>query len=129
MGVVPKPREHGRYAELVAASWLRSRGHRILRMNWIWGKRGEIDIVSRQGDELVFTEVKSALGYSGGGPAHRVDREKRERLRLGAHNWLRLLGREVPVRFDIAEVYLPAGQRPELHISERAFGFNEGRAW
>ena len=120
---LPPPRRFGRYGERVAASWLRAHGHRILRTNWRWGRRGELDIVSREGDTLVITEVKSALGTRGGAPARHVDRHKRELLRHGAHNWLRLLNspRPVPVRFDIIEVYLPAGAVPEIERLENAF--------
>ncbi|MCQ2365401.1 MAG: YraN family protein [Akkermansia sp.] len=118
---LPPPRRFGRYAERVAASWLRAQGYRILRTNWRWGRSGELDIVSREGDALVITEVKSALGTRGGAPARHVNRRKRELLRHGANNWLRLLNRPVPVRFDIIEVYLPAGEIPEIERLENAF--------
>lgn len=120
------PRRFGRYGERVAASWLRAHGHRILRMNWRWGKRGELDVVSREGDTLVFTEVKSALGSSvGGAAARRVTREKRDLIRHGARNWLRLLNREVPFRFDVLEVCLTAGQRPDIVHMVHAFHMQE----
>lgn len=130
-GTPPPPKRYGRYGERVAASWLRARGHRVLRTNWRWGNRGELDIVSREGDTLVFTEVKSALGSSSGGaPARRVNREKRELIRIGARNWLRLLNKgAVPHRFDIIEVYLPPAARPQIVHTPRAFGMEEGREW
>ena len=43
----------GDYAELVAASFLRTQGLRILRRNFRWGRRGELDIVARRGDTLI----------------------------------------------------------------------------
>lgn len=124
---LPPPRRFGRYGERVAASWLRAQGHRILRTNWRWGRSGELDIVSREGDTLVITEVKSALGTRGGAPARHVDKHKRELLRRGANNWLRLLNspRPVPVRFDIIEVYLPAGGVPETERLMNAFPLRE----
>lgn len=130
-GNPPPPKRYGRYGERVAASWLRARGHRILRRDWRWGRRGELDIVSREGDTLVFTEVKSALVSSvGGAPARRVNREKRELIRIGARNWLRLLNKgAVPHRFDIIEVYLPPAARPEIIHTPNAFGMEEGREW
>lgn len=126
-GDVMSPGEQGRYSELVAASWLRSRGHRILRLNWRWSVRGEIDIVSREGDTLVFSEVKCTRYAANGAPLYRVDRDKRERLRLGARDWLRLLGRNVPTRFDIIEVFLYADERPQLRLHQNAFGMRERR--
>lgn len=125
----PPPKRFGRYGERVAVSWLRAQGHRILRCDWRWGRRGELDIVSRCGDMLVFTEVKSALGMAGGAAARHVNRPKRELIRHGARNWLRLLNREVPYRFDIVEVYLPAGQRPQVEHHPHAFTMHEGHTW
>ncbi|MGN0864592.1 MAG: YraN family protein [Akkermansia sp.] len=118
----------GRYSELVAASWLRSRGHRVLRLSWRWSARGEIDIVSREGDTLVFSEVKCTRYAANGAPLYRVDRDKRERLRLGARDWLHLLGRSVPARFDIIEVFLYADARPQLRLHRDAFGMHERSA-
>ncbi len=111
----------GAYGELVAASWLRARGCRVLRRNFRWGRGGEVDIVCRDGDTLVFVEVKSA---SASGPrplADKVDEEKRALLRRGARNWFMLLGRQVPHRFDVLEVYLRAGERPEVVPHLNAF--------
>lgn len=130
-GTPPPPKRIGRYGERVACSWLRAHGYRLLRTDWRWGNRGEVDIVSRKGDTLVFTEVKTAWGSSTGGAAsRRVNREKRELLRHGARNWIRILNKgAIPFRFDIIEVSLPAGSRPEVYHLPNAFGMEEGRAW
>ena len=104
----------GAYAELVAASYLRAHSLRILRRNFCWGRSGELDIVARDGDFLVVCEVKSTISPESGEPSRAINHSKRRRLRLGAYNWLRLLGRSVPVRFDIVEVYLAPAQRPRV---------------
>ena len=115
----------GRYGEHVAASWLRAHGYRILYQNFRIGSGGEVDIVCRRGDTLVFTEVKSTTSPSSGTPARMVDRTKRELIRRGARNWLRLLNREVPYRFDIVEVTLLPGQAPAVNLIENAFHMQE----
>lgn len=110
----------------MAASWLRAQGLRVLRRNFRWGDSGEIDLVCRQGDSLVFVEVKSNTGKEHGAPGRAVNRHKRQLLRRGARNWLRLLKKDVPVRFDIMEVWLPPLQRPELRWTQHAFTMVEG---
>lgn len=113
----------------MAASFLGARGLKILRHNWRWGKRGELDLVCRHGDTLVAVEVKSATGHRSGAPIRMVNATKRRLLRVGLLNWLRLLRpqEEIPTRFDVVEVYLPAGERPEIHWHQAAFTFAEGQ--
>lgn len=118
----------GQYGELAAASYLRAHGYRILRRNFRWGDAGEIDIVCRTGDTLVCCEVKSTTSPESGAPARAVDRRKRMRLRTGARQWLYLLGREVPVRFDIIEVFLASGRKPIIRHTPAAFTMHEGSA-
>ncbi len=120
-GAAPERAYVGRYGELVAASWLRAQGCRVLRRNFRWGTSGEIDLVCREGDTLVFVEVKSGTVNGPYPLAHKVDEEKRHLIRRGARNWFRLLGHSVPHRFDIVEVHLRAGERPELRRIENAF--------
>ncbi len=111
----------GCYGELVAASWLRAHGFRVLRHNFLWGESGEVDLVCREGDTLVFAEVKSGTVDGPYPLAHKVNEEKRRHIRRGARNWFRLLGRSLPHRFDVVEVHLRAGKRPELNHIENAF--------
>ena len=111
----------GAYAELVAASYLRAQHLRILRRNFRWGRSGELDIVAREDDTLVICEVKSTISPQSGAPSRAINHSKRRRLRLGAYNWLRLLGRSVPVRFDIVEVYLTPAQRPRVIWRQNVF--------
>ncbi len=117
-----KPPAHlyvGAFGERVAASWLRAQGYRVLRHNFCWGGSGEVDLVCRKGDTLIFVEVKSGTVDGPYPLAHKVDEEKRHQIRRGARNWFRLLGRSVPHRFDIVEVRLRAGARPQLnHITD-----------
>lgn len=119
----------GAYGEAVAASYLRAQGLKILRRNWRWGRRGELDIVCRDGDTLVAVEVKSATSHYSGAPMRMVNASKRRLLRYGMYNWLRLLRSPQPVktRFDVVEVYLPAQARPEIHWHKNVFTFSEHR--
>ena len=111
----------GAYAELVAASYLRAQHLRILRRNFRWGRSGELDIVAREDDTLVICEVKSTISPQSGAPSRAINHAKRRRPRIGDYNWLRLLGRSVPVRFDIVEVYLTPAQRPRVIWRQNVF--------
>lgn len=121
---VPPTHYRGDYAELAAASYLRARGLRILRRRFRWGQRGELDIVARHGSALIICEVKSTIAPESGAPSRAINHSKRRLLRIGAYNWLRLLGRPVPVRFDIVEVYLRAGERPHIEWRQDVFPLN-----
>lgn len=69
--------------------------------------RGEIDLVFRDGDCLVFVEVKTRSSEDWGRPAAAVDRERRQRLTRAGLDYLRLLRNpKVKVRFDIVEVLM-----------------------
>ena len=114
-------RYRGDYAELVAASYLRAQGLKVLRHKFRWGRRGELDIVARQRDTLVFCEVKSTISPESGAPARAINHSKRRLLRIGAWNWLHLLGYRPPVRFDVVEVYLLAGRQPRVEWRRNVF--------
>lgn len=124
---LPSAAYTGEYGELVAASYLRAQGLKILRRNWRWGDSGELDIVCRDGDTLVAVEVKSTASARAGSPLRMVNAEKRRLLRHGLLNWLYLLKpAEVKTRFDVVEVYLPAQQVPEVVWHKGAFTFKDG---
>ncbi len=111
----------GEYGELVAASWLRAQGYKILRQRFRLDSHGEVDIICRKGDMLVFAEVKSALNTNAGRPARRINANKRALLRHVAHQWLQRLESKVPSRMDIIEVLLPPGARPQINHIPAAF--------
>jgi putative endonuclease len=98
--------ERGRFGEDLAAAHCRARGYRIVRRNWRRG-RDEIDLVCRDGRELVFIEVR-ARAESALVPGYfTVDRRKKKVLRRACTAYLRSL-RKPPAhfRFDIIEVAL-----------------------
>ena len=97
-------RELGRWGEAQAARFLKSRGMRVLETNVVLPP-GEIDLVARDGDVLVFVEVKTRTEADFGGPVAAVHFRKRRKLVTLARSHLsrRRLG-EVPCRFDIVGV-------------------------
>ena len=63
-------------------------------------RHGEIDLVARDGDTLVFVEVRMRTHAEYGGAAASVTAAKRERLVAASLGYLAKLGREPPCRFD-----------------------------
>jgi putative endonuclease len=97
---------HGELGERAARRQLQRQGLKFLTANFR-SPRGEIDLVCRDGDCLVFVEVKTRSSEEWTRPAAAVNAERRRRLTRCALDYLRLL-RNPPVklRFDIVEVLL-----------------------
>ncbi len=97
---------HGELGEKAAKRHLQQNGLKFLTANFR-SKRGEIDLVCRDGDCLVFVEVKARSSEEWTRPAAAVNRERRQRLTRAALDYLRLLKNPpVKIRFDIVEVLL-----------------------
>jgi putative endonuclease len=116
------PAAIGVMGEKIARAWLRANGAKILYKNFKAPGGGEVDIVAREGRQLLFTEVKTRRAGGVGRPLDAVDRDKQRLIERGANEWLRLLGtREIPWRFDVIEVILTDGERPRVHRVENIF--------
>ncbi len=123
---VPVPRfsstlQAGAYGERVAAAFLRRQGYRVLYRNYRT-TRGEIDLICRCKEMLVFVEVRSRAGEDFGRPAETIGSAKQESLRHAARRYLELLGREdILYRFDAVEVKLQAGTNPVCALLKDLF--------
>jgi putative endonuclease len=117
----------GRLGERLAARHLRRCGFKVLYRNFRPPNGGEIDLVCREKNTLVFIEVKTRAPGGLGRPADAVDPAKQEAVTRGAQAWLRLLGHpDIPVRIDIVEVILGSG-RPEITLTRDALAFTADR--
>ncbi|GAB4080078.1 YraN family protein [Modestobacter muralis] len=111
----------GAYGERVAARVLTDAGLTVLDRNWRC-RDGELDLVARDGDALVFCEVKTRTGGGFGSPAEAVTRTKRHRLRVLARAWLAAHDHHAPdLRFDVVGVLVPATGRPRVTHLRNAF--------
>jgi putative endonuclease len=94
----------GAYGERVALAHLVEQGMVVLDRNWRC-RTGEIDLILRDGSDLVFCEVKTRRTDRFGTPAEAVDESKVRRLRQLAAQWLAEAGlRPGGVRFDVVSV-------------------------
>ncbi len=95
----------GARGEAIAAVYLRLKGYKILERNYRV-PQGEIDLVCRKGDTLVFVEVKKRKTLSKGSPLEAVTVHKVNRLSAAAAVYLsRHTGETLNVRFDVVAFY------------------------
>jgi putative endonuclease len=119
--VKPEHLRRGVLGESAAKKFLKQQGLKFLAANFR-SPRGEIDLVFRDGDGLVFVEVKARSSEEWSRPAAAVDAERRRRLSQCALDYLRLLKNPaVKIRFDIVEVLLADGKVHEIRHLQNTF--------
>lgn len=98
-------RKRGAQYEKMAADYLQGQGFQILDHNFS-SRFGEIDIVARDGNYLVFVEVKYRAADSGGHPLEAVDLRKQRRIGKTADFYLLRYGygENMPCRFDVVGI-------------------------
>jgi putative endonuclease len=121
---LPQHLQRGVMGEQSAKKYLQKRGLQFLTANFK-SKRGEIDLVFRDADCLVFVEVKTRSSEAWTRPAAAVDARKRRLLSLTALDYLRLLKNpKIKFRFDIVEVLLEDGKVNEVRHLENVFSLS-----
>lgn len=96
----------GRCGEDLAHRWLRANGFTVVARNWRPPQGGgEIDIVAREGDWLVFVEVKTRRSDAWSAPERDIDHAKIQALRRASRDYIRRSGAdESKIRFDAISV-------------------------
>jgi putative endonuclease len=118
----PDTGERGRRGEKLAAKFLRRHGYKILYRNFRGRTGGEIDIVARDGDTLVFVEVKTRGSEEFGRPFETIRRDQQRRISRGALAWLRLLDNpDILFRFDAVEVVMRDEGPTQIELIQNAF--------
>ena len=107
----------GAYGERLAEQHLRDQGLVVLARNWRCAE-GEVDLILRDGEDVVFCEVKTRRGDRFGTPAEAIGPAKVRRLRRLAARWLADAGvRPREVRFDVVAVLpQPRGATVVEHV-------------
>lgn len=108
----------GRYGEERAAAYLKDRGYEIIERNWR-SQTGEIDLIAREKDRLVFVEVKTRNGSGFGHPFEAITANKVARMRRLVADWCvakQVSG--VKVRLDAIAVLISGGRVHIEHLKE-----------
>lgn len=113
----------GEQGERQAARYLKKKGYKVVTANYRC-KYGEIDLIARDADILIFIEVKTRTSTDFGVPGAAVDYRKQQQISKVAHHYLITHHNDdVDVRFDVISILSPRGQKTEIeHISD-AFDF------
>ena len=114
----------GRWGESIAANYLRKKEYLLLGANYRC-RCGEIDLIAKKEDLLVFVEVKLRKNADYGEAREFVNLKKQERIKLTAAMYLsRYELDDLRTRFDVIEIYAPEGtktKKPEIRHLEDAF--------
>lgn len=114
-------RKKGYKGEDDAARFLEDKGYQILKMNFHFGRYGEIDIVAKHGEYLVFVEVKLRKSKSFGHPLESITQRKVNSLRRAAEGYLYVNKlTDHPCRFDVIAIEKTGTVSEFTHI-ENAF--------
>ena len=110
----------GDRGENLAASHLRKQGYKIITRNFR-SDAGEIDIVAKDGNTIVFVEVKTR-SYSDPAPEDQVNEVKQHKLTRVAKRYLSRYGvPQPPARFDVVAIIWPEGRDPIIRHTPHAF--------
>ena len=124
-GEKPEHLRRGESGERAAKKFLQQSGLKFLTANFR-SARGEVDLVFRDADCLVFVEVKTRSSEEWTRPAAFVDARKRKLLSQTALDYLKLLKHpEVKFRFDIVEVLLTDGNVREIRHLPNTFSLSK----
>ena len=110
----------GELGEKLAKEHLEAAGYRILETGYRY-KRVELDIIAKDGECLVFVEVKARRGTGYGHPSLAVSRTKERNITKVAQAYMRRINHTWEVRFDIIAIVLAADDSYELEHMKDAF--------
>lgn len=118
-------KQTGKIGEAFAREFLQKRKYNILASNY-QTRQGEIDIIARKNDKLVFVEVKTRKSRKFGTAAEAVTWTKRQHVMLAALSYLQKEQPKYTVyQFDVIEVYLGKDDMlEEINHIEEAFTYN-----
>lgn len=115
-------RKTGAYYEKMAGEYLQQKGYEILEYNYRC-RAGEIDIVARDGEYLVFCEVKYRKDNKKGTPLEAVTQRKQRTISRCAMFYIMEKGLDGQAcRFDVAGI---TGSREQIELIQNAFPFVE----
>ncbi len=109
----------GEKGEGLAVKFLKKKGYKIIKQNYKT-PIGEIDILAKDKETLVFIEVKTRESVEYGLPFEAVNSYKKRKIANVALLYLKRFKEIPPCRFDIVSIYYKQG-KPEFELIKDAF--------
>ena len=120
-----RQQQFGKYSERLAVEYLKLKGYRIVETNYR-SSQGEIDIIARDKDTLVFVEVKARHSRRFGSAKGAVTPAKQRKISMAALEYLKKNGRtDVRARFDVVAIDTAAGTT-DIEVVKNAFALAYG---
>lgn len=114
----------GQKGEKRAAQYLKKKGYKVITANYRC-QYGEIDLIARDTDILIFIEVKTRTSTDFGDPAAAVDYRKQQQISKVAHHYLVTHHKDdVDARFDVISILSPNGKKTKIEHIIDAFEFS-----
>ena len=110
----------GAMAERAASNYLIRKNYTLLDYNYT-SQFGEIDLIFRDGNDLVFVEVKARDVRDHALPREYVDVRKQRKMILTAERYIKQKKLHLQPRFDIVEVFCEKGKIKSVNHLEKAF--------
>ncbi len=114
-----KAHDIGLWGEEQALKYLKKKGYKLLQSRYRT-RLGEIDLIMRRREVVVFVEVKLRSNAMSAAPRDYVTASKQHKLKSAAMEWMAQNGGDIPVRFDVIEIDMRDGKACITHI-ENAF--------
>ena len=110
--------EFGKMGEDIAANYLTKNNYKIIERNFRC-KQGEIEIIAKERDEIVFVEVKTRSSCTYGRPSEAVNENKQKHITKAAKYYIYLNKLEnYYIRIDVIEVYFSNNKFYINHIKQ-----------
>ena len=110
--------ELGKWGEDLAADYLQRKGYTIIERDWKSGRR-DLDIVAKNGNVIVFVEVKTRRNRLFGEPEESVDYHKLQNLQQAISHYVKFKHIRQEIRFDIISIVGTVGTDPDIqHIQD-----------
>lgn len=113
----------GRKGEDIAVEFLKNKGYELITRNYNVSRWGELDAVMRDGNYLVFVEVRTKSNTFFGTPLETIDAEKRRQIVKMAKYYMtkEKFSEDMFCRFDVVGIVLPPGGEPQIEHYKDAF--------
>jgi len=115
-----RQQKFGEKGEALAVRRLKKAGYKIIETNYR-NRMGEIDIIAKEKDTIVFVEVKSRRSVHFGNPKQAVTLQKQKKISMVALSYLKTMGLNTArARFDVVTV-ISNRDLPQVEIIKNAF--------